>query len=159
MELTLRPIEVNDYKNQRNDLMLLVEKIWTRKESYENIKDSIERWGNSKTESGEYFYILQDNDIIGITGYFIPNIENGVFGLRHHGATIKGTGKIALDVLIDYLKLKYGSSIKYLIELIPEGKEELILKFEEWGFTKSTEGIPSWEPKKDYYKYVMIKPC
>jgi hypothetical protein len=154
MTITLREIQVTDYSKEKQTLYSLVEEIWTRDESLDNIKHSLDRWGESGNETGTYFYIEQDGRTIGLTGYFIPN-EDGDFGLRHHGTKVKGTGKLALDELLNYLKNAYESSFKRLIELIPEGKEELIQKFESWGFILSEEAVP-WEPKKDYYKYVMI---
>jgi len=155
--LKLKQINVENYLAEKENLFLLAEKIWKDSESYNNIKLSIERWGESKSESGGYFYILDNEEIIGLTGYFIPDLSSGAFGLRHHGTIIKGTGKIVLDLLVDYLKIKYGNSFKYLIEFIPEGKPELIKKFKEWGFALDPNGVPDWEPRKEYYKYSMIR--
>jgi hypothetical protein len=120
-------------------------------------KHSVDRWGTSKNETGGYFYVYQDPKPIGITGYFIPNLKEGIFGLRHHGTSVKGTGRLALNLLMAYLKENYKDSFKYLIELIPEGRNDLISKFQEWGFHIDPKGVPDWEPKKDYYKYAMIR--
>ena len=154
--LELELIDVHNYSREKHILYELAEKIWTNPESLENIKHSINRWGMTKTESGEYFYIKLDGERVGLTGYFIPDITRGIFGLRHHGTLIKGTGRLALDVLVNYLKEKY-SEFDCLIELVPEGKEDLIKKFENWGFILTPDGVPDWEPKKDYYKYAMIR--
>lgn len=77
MLVELEPIPVEQYDSQRDRLFVLVEKIWPSSTSLENVKHSIERWGLSKKESGEYFYIKQNGVIIGLTGYFIPNLYLG----------------------------------------------------------------------------------
>ena len=152
----LRKIDVKHYPTERAKILDLAGRIWSRPESFDNARDSIERWGNSGNESGTYFYVIKDDREIGLTGYYVPSLERGDFGLRHHGTVIKGTGKLALDALLKYLKQAYGSHFRRLIELIPEGREELIPKFEEWGFKLSSDPIPEWEPKRDYYKYMMV---
>jgi len=157
MSLELQIIDITDYDSERSRLQVLLKKIWIAPSSFENALHSFDRWGESKTESGEYFYILQDSNKIGVIGYFIPNLLVGDFGLYHHGTTVKGTGRKSLNLLVDHIKRKYGSSFKRLIELIPAGREELIEKFEDWGFYLSNSQVPEWEPKRDYYKYVMIK--
>lgn len=157
MRVQLQKINVVDYAKEKNRLYNLIERIWTKPSSLDNIKHSLDRWGNSGSETGTYFYIKQGEKYIGLTGYFIPNIDTGDFGLRHHGTTVKGTGKLALDALVEYLRNEYGSKFRRLIELIPEGREDLIDRFTSWGFVLSSEPVPDWEPKKDYYKYVMIR--
>lgn len=157
MGIELKIIPVHDYNLEKEKLFSLLGKIWTRAESFENVKHSLERWGNSKSETGEYFYIMQDGVEVGITGYFIPDIESGTFGLRHHGTSVRGTGKIALGLLITHLKEEYDSFAKQLVELIPEGKENLMEVFTSWGFELTNVGVPDWEPKKNYYKYVMVR--
>jgi len=154
--LELKIIDKSDFSEEKESIFSLVDKIWLQKEDAFQAKHSIERWA-SKTETGAYFYVCQDSKSIGITGYFIPNLKEGVFGLRHHGTSVKGTGRLALDLLVKYLKENYKDSFKYLIELIPEGRNDLISKFREWGFHIDPKGVPEWEPKKDYYKYAMIR--
>ncbi len=156
MSIELRPIETSDYEKEKNRMLSLSEKIWTRSESLDEIKTSIERWV-SEEETGKYFYIIQDGEEIGLTGYYIPERENGLFGLRHHGTIVKGTGKAALDALINYLRDEYGSSFKLLIEFIPEGREELIDIFKRWRFKLIDIEVPEWQPRREYYKYVMIR--
>ncbi|MBT4174204.1 hypothetical protein HOE07_00840 [archaeon] len=157
MTLELKKINVENYAQEKDRMYALAERIWPNPSSLENIKHSLDRWGNSGTESGTYFYITQEEQDIGITGYYIPNLETGDFGLRHHGITVSGTGRIALDALVSHLREEYGSNFKRMIELIPKGREELIDVFRKWGFVLSTDGVPNWEPKKDYYEYVMVK--
>lgn len=156
MALELQPIDSVKYIQEKDKILDLAKTIWTGQESYENIIHSIERWADNK-ESGKYFYIIQDRKEIGLTGYWPIQNDKGSFGLRHHGTTIKGTGKQSLDLLVNYLRDTYPSYFKHLIEFIPEGKEELINVFKNWGFKLDPRGIPDWEPKKDYYKYSMIK--
>jgi len=155
--IKLRKIDVDDYSQERDTLYSLVEKIWTRPESLDNVRHSLDRWGESGTESGTYFYIEKNDEIIGLTGYFIPSLADGDFGLRHHGITVPGTGKLALDELLKYLRKFYKPDFKRLIELIPEGGEDLIKRFKSWGFKLSKEEVPDWESKRDYYKYVMVR--
>lgn len=156
MELNLEEINHKNFEREKETLFKLVQEIWSEKSSYENAIDSILRWQDNN-ESGNYFYILQGSDKIGLTGYWPIKQEKGAFGLRHHGTKIKGTGEKSLYLLITYLKNKYKKEFKYLFELVPKGKENLIDKFKEWGFELSERGVPEWEPKKDYYKYLMIK--
>ena len=156
MALEIQTINFEKYNQEKDIVQNLAKSIWTRPESYENIIHSIERWANNK-ESGNYFYILQDGQKIGLTGYWPIRNDVGSFGLRHHGTTIKGTGKQALSLLVQYLHENNSDSFKQLIELIPKDKEELIPVFENWGFKLDPNGVPDWEPKKDYYKYSMIK--
>ncbi len=153
----LQEITLNDYAKEKKNIFKLVDKIWTRKESAMQAKHSINRWGSSKNETGNYFYILQNAKIIGLTGYFIAEPKRGVFGLRHHGTMIKGTGRQALNLLVDHLKSEYKNDFKYLAELIPQGKENLIPVFEKWGFVLEPNGVPEWEPKRDYYKYYLVR--
>ncbi len=155
--LELKKITVDDYLKEKENIFKLVDKIWTREESAMQAKHSINRWGTSKNETGVYFYILQDSEIIGLTGYFIAEPKRGVFGLRHHGTMVKGTGRPALDLLISYLKAEYKDDFKYLAELIPKGRENLIPIFEKWGFVLDPDGVPEWEPKRDYYKYYLVR--
>jgi len=100
---------------------------------------------------------MQGREEIGITGYFIPDLDNGIFGLRHHGVSVPRAAKIALDLLVGRLKEEYGYFAKELIELIPRGREELIGIFTSFGFEFSDMEVPDWEPKKDYYRYVMVR--
>lgn len=155
--LELEIIDVNDYPLEKEKIFSLVDKIWVREEDAIQAKHSIDRWGTSKTETGTYFYIVQNSETIGITGYFIPNLEQGIFGLRHHGTSVKGTGRKALDLLVEYLKNKYQDSFESIVELVPEGRKDLIPKFEEWGFQVDPNGVPVWEPKRDYYRYALIR--
>jgi hypothetical protein len=161
MVLALREILVSEFNSEKHDLFELIDLIWTKPENANNAKHSVQRWATAavtnKPESGKYFYIIQNKRKIGITGYFIPDKLNGDFGLRHHGTTVKGTGKLALDLLVDYLKNNYGKDYKRLIELVPAGHPEIINKFESWGFQLSDQPIPAWESKKEYYKYVMYR--
>ena len=157
MTINLKLINVEQYQDERDTIFALLEQIWTRQESLDNVKHSVDRWGTSQTESGTYFYIMRGNEPIGITGYFIPSLETGDFGLRHHGTTVRGTGRAALDSLCGYLQESYGSSFQRMIELIPQGREELIDRFAKWGFELSSDPVPAWESKKDYYKYVMVR--
>lgn len=153
--MELREIDLENYEEERDEIFSLVGKMWTRQESLANVKHSIERWGTSKKESGSYFYILNDGEIIGITGYYVINENEGKFGLRHHGTTIKGSGKPALDILITEIGVRH-TRFKELWELIPEGREDLIPIFESWGF-KEEKSDMDWEPKKDYYKYALVR--
>ncbi len=152
--IELSQLDRPTYQQEKENVQRLVRRIWKQEDARQAIH-SIERWAQNP-ESGTYFYIQDDGIIIGITGYFIPNMEQGDFGLRHHGITRKGKGREALDVLVDTLQNKYGIGFRRLIELVPEGRDDLIKKFQEWGFVLGTE-VPSWEPKKDYYKYVLVK--
>lgn len=154
--LELNIIHLEDYPCERESIFKLVDAIWHGKDARQ-ARHSIERWGTSKIETGTYFYILQDARRIGITGYFIPNRQEGMFGLRHHGTSVKGTGRHALDLLVGYLKAHYGDDFKCLIELVPKGRTDLIRKFEEWGFHLDPQGVPKWEPKKGYYGHAMIR--
>jgi len=155
MNIQLQPINITNYEQEQDKIFDLVDRIWTRPKSAINAKHSIDRW-SKESETGTYFYILQDGKSIGITGYFIPNPEEGEFALRHHGITVKGTGRQAFDGLVSYLQETY-SPFRRLLEFIPKGGEELIPVFERWGFTLSEDPIPAWEPKRDYYKYMMIR--
>ncbi|MCX6774761.1 MAG: hypothetical protein NTY99_01580, partial [DPANN group archaeon] len=101
--LELKVINQTDYPKEKDRIFLLVDKIWLDKEDAFQTKHSIERWGTSN-ETGGYFYICQNSKPIGITGYFIPKLKEGVFGLRHHGTSEKGTGRLALNLLVEYLK-------------------------------------------------------
>jgi len=155
MDLSLEPITSENYPLVKEELFLLVEKIWTKKESSDNAKDSIERW-HKNSESGLYFFVSIDKKRIGITGYWPIKNAKGTFGLRHHGTIVKGTGKLSLDLLIKEIR-KREKEFVHLIELIPGGREDLISKFKGWGFELDQKGIPEWEPKKDYYKYLMTR--
>lgn len=155
MEIRLQPIDVGDYDSEKPMMASLARKIWTRPESLSNVTHSIDRWGTSKNESGTYLYILKQDLPIGITGFYIIKPEDGVFGLRHHGTTVKGTGRPSLDKLVEYIKSEHPE-FKNLIELIPEGREDLITTFESWGF-HLVDSQMEWEPKKDYYKYAMSR--
>ena len=154
--LELHEITIDSYPAEKAKIFSLVDRIWTREVDAAEAKHSIDRWGTSRTESGTYFYITEDSEAIGLTGYFIPNLEQGVFGLRHHGTSVKGTGRSSLNLLFDLLREKYGDKFKSIVELIPEGREDLIPKFAEWGFEIDPEGVPDWEPKKEYYDRSMV---
>lgn len=154
--LELQAITLDDYQQEKAKIFDLVDRIWTREVDAAQAKHSIDRWGTSRTESGHYFYLTQDSLPIGLTGYFIPNLERGVFGLRHHGTTVKGTGKLSLNLLFEYLKKKYGSKFKAIVELVPKGRNDLIPIFTNWGFVIDPSGVPAWEPKRDYYQHVMV---
>ncbi len=41
--IQLRKIDVDDYSQERDTLYSLVEKIWTRPESLDNVRDSLDR--------------------------------------------------------------------------------------------------------------------
>jgi len=155
MGLNLKAIDLKKYPSVKKDLFKLMKNIWSKKESYENAIHSIERW-HKNNESGIYFFINQDKNRIGITGYWPIKGSEGSYGLRHHGTTIKGTGKLSLGLLIEEIK-KREDKFTQLIELIPKGREELIAKFEKWGFKLDPKGVPEWEPKKDYYEYAMVR--
>lgn len=154
--LKLKKINIKDYPKEKERIFALVDEIWTRKESVLQAKHSIKRWGESGTETGKYFYIIKDSKPIGITGYFIPNLNEGVFGLRHHGTITKGAGKEAFELLVAYLKERYKESFQSILEFVPEGREELIPVFKKWGFELDPEGVPDWEPKREYYKHSLI---
>jgi len=154
--LELHEITLDDFPQERGRMFALVDQIWTFGDDATQAKHSIDRWGNSRMESGTYFYITENSEPIGITGYFIPNLEQGAFGLRHHGTSVKGTGRKSLNLLFDYLTEKYGEKFHSIVEFIPEGREDLIPVFSNWGFEVDPEGVPDWEPKKGYYKESMI---
>ncbi len=154
MNITLEKIKVEDYEQVRDQILKLINQIWDEKEAI-NAIHSIERWGNNKNESGTYFYIVKGNEIIGITGYFrIPH--EGYYGLRHHGVLQKGTGRLALDLLVKYLK-ENCSDFEKLVELVPKNSNEIVEKFEEWGFRKVENADLSWEPKRDHYEFMMVR--
>ncbi|MBS3172380.1 hypothetical protein J4438_02265 [Candidatus Woesearchaeota archaeon] len=161
MVLILKEILIDDFNSDKNELFKLIDSIWANQKSATNTKHSIQRWAEAaktnKPESGNYFYIILDGLKVGLTGYFIPDKLHGTFGLRHHGTTVKGTGKLALDLLVAYLKDKYGKGYKQLVELVPAEHPEIIDKFKSWGFELSDGPIPDWEPKRNYYKYVMYR--
>lgn len=153
MGLKLKEITEYDYLREQGQLKNLVREIWTQEDSANNAIHSIERWANSNTESGGYYYITLDEEPIGITGYFvIPSIN--ALGLRHHGTLVPRTGKKALDMLISSVKLIHPE-LDRIIELIPESRTELVGKFTEWGFELVSNPDLSWEPKAEYYKYMM----
>lgn len=156
MSIELKEIDVKDYDQERALLQELVNKIWTRPESAENAWESINHWGEDKKESGSYFFIMQGTQPIGLTGYYISRPEHKELGLRHHGTTVKGTGKQALELLLDIIRTRHPD-FKTLIEQIPKGREDLFLIYESWGF-KHIESDQEWERKKDYYAYVMVRP-
>lgn len=154
--LELREITLDSYPTEKDTMFALVDKIWTHSEDSAQAKHSIDRWGTSRSESGTYFYITEDSVPVGLTGYFIPNLERGIFGLRHHGTSVKGLGRPSLNLLFDYLREKYGEQFRSIVELIPEGREDLIPRFTKWGFEVDPEGVPDWEPKKEYYEHSMV---
>ena len=156
MGLKLEEMGFEDYLSERDAVKKLIGRIWTGHESYGNAIHSIERWVEEE-ESGKYFYINSGNEKIGITGYWPVTLTEGDFVLRHHGTSIPGTGKQALDLLVEYLAENYGDSFERLMEFIPKGREELIEVFEKWGFELDPNGIPEWQPRRDYYKYSMIR--
>jgi len=155
MDLSLVEIPLKDFDRQKERLHMLIRAIWEEDSSAMNAIHSVDRWGKSKNESGGYFFIMNEGRIIGLTGYFkVPG--EGNYGLRHHGTLIKGTGKLALDLLIEFLHVNFPD-FKRLVELMPEDKDELVTKFEEWGFKRIDDPDLSWEPKKDYYKIMMLR--
>lgn len=154
--MKLEKINVANYEKEKQIIHSLLAKIWTVPSSLANVEHSVDRWGQSKNESGEYFYIVENEKIVGVTGYYIPNLLKGEFGLRHHGVIQKGMGKKALDLLVEYLRKQYGNSFQRLIELVPPGRMDLVEIFQRWGFELVDEPVPAWEPKREYYQYVLI---
>lgn len=100
---------------------------------------------------GDFYYIKKNNEIIGITGYFVLSDEDLILPynektssiyLRWHGIIEKernkGYSKKALNLLVEKALLKYPG-LNYITELVPQteyGKSIIEPHFKKIGFEK-----------------------
>jgi benzoyl-CoA reductase/2-hydroxyglutaryl-CoA dehydratase subunit BcrC/BadD/HgdB len=92
MTIELKAITHKEFLENKTQIEELIEKIWTNKASSDRLKNIFSKWFKEKKKD-HYFYILQNNKPIGITGFYFINTDKGYFGLNHYGTNIKETGK------------------------------------------------------------------
>lgn len=147
-EIQLIPIEKTRFSQEEKRIFSLMEMIFSPyKNDIKEAKSAIQRW-YKEDRSGMYFYIQMREKIIGITGYYVINETEGLFGLRHHGVLIKGIGRDSLDLLIEEVLEKYNNT-KKIIELIPKNRSDLVPIFQNWGFER-TPINPDWLKVQGY---------
>ena len=103
LNVTLQPCNIFDDENLFTDHPAL-RKIWSA-EHMPLVIESYKVWLHEFNDTGNFYKIKVDDDVVGVTGYWMINTVDA--GLRWHGvipsAMRHGIGRIALELLIKRL--------------------------------------------------------
>lgn len=131
--------------------------IWM--ERREKAISSIDRFNENKS-TGKIFLVLLEEEVIGITGYYLIDKKDDFIGLRWHGIVLEhqkqGYSKKALELLIEEIKNK-NLSAKYIQELLPIDKIDTLSYFEKIGFMKTDDEAKIYDEMPDVKCLKLIK--
>lgn len=147
--------------------------IWTERK--ERAISSINRF-NQNESTGRIFLVLLENEVIGITGYYLIDADekhdiyeysdndindiDSYVGLRWHGIVLehqkRGYSQKALDLLID--EVKNDTPARYIQELLPFDKLDNLPYFEKMGFINKDLNTPKiYKEMPDIKCYRLVK--
>ena len=111
-----------------------LKEIWDDKELQVEADKSFDRYDERGT--GALFMIMDNEDIIGITGYYLTD-DKSMCGLRWHGVTPRYRGKgistLAIKLVLKHIKEK-EKQLRFMQELVPFNYTKIMSYFNKIGF-------------------------